>query len=111
MSPQHSAYLWLAQRVTALVLAACVIVHLITMIIAVQGGLTAGEILARTQGSIAWLLFYSVFVVAIVVHAPIGLRNIAREHLRWAKGADIAAVLFGLLLLVLGFRAVWGVFS
>ncbi|XKE44391.1 hypothetical protein LG302_13575 [Halomonas organivorans] len=111
MSPRHSAYLWLAQRVSAMVLAFCVLVHLITMIIAVQGGLTAAEILARTQGSTLWFLFYSLFVIAVAIHAPIGLRAIAREHLKWGSIIEIAVTVIGLLLLTLGFRAVWGVFS
>ncbi|PMR68247.1 succinate dehydrogenase [Halomonas heilongjiangensis] len=111
MSPRHSAFLWLAQRVSALVLAFCVLVHLITMIIVVQGGLTAAEILARTQGSIPWLLFYSLFVIAVAIHAPIGLRHIAREHLKLGSGVEVIVSLFGLLLLILGSRAIWGVFS
>lgn len=111
MSPRHSAFLWLAQRISAMVLAFCVMVHLITMMIAVQGGLTAAEILARTQGSIIWLLFYSLFVVAVAIHAPIGLRYIVREHLKWGSSVEIIVTLFGLLLLAMGFRAIWGVFS
>jgi fumarate reductase subunit C len=111
MSPHLAAYLWLAQRASAMVLAFCVIVHLITMIIAVQGGLTAAEILARTQGSIIWLLFYSLFVIAVAIHAPIGLRYIAKEHLKGGTSIDVLVTLFALLLLAMGFRAVWGVFS
>ena len=40
------ARLWYAQRVSAIVLAVCVVVHLATMIYAVRGGLTAAEILS-----------------------------------------------------------------
>jgi fumarate reductase subunit C len=56
-----------------------VIGHLAVMIYAVQGGLTAGEILTRTQGSVVWGLFYGTFVVAASVHAAIGLRTIISE--------------------------------
>ena len=45
------AHLWVVQRLTAMVLALAVLVHLITIISAVRGGLSAREILARTQGS------------------------------------------------------------
>ncbi len=98
---------WLAQRASAAVLALCVAVHLATMIVAVRNGLTAAEILARTRGSIAWASFYGVFVVAVAIHAPIGLRVVLTE---WAgargRAVDIALVVFALVLFVLGIRAV-----
>ena len=99
--------LWLAQRGSAAVLALCVIVHLATMIVAVRGGLTAAEILGRTRGSVAWALFYGVFVVAVAVHAPIGLRTVVAEmrggHRR---SIDIAMLAFAVVLLGLGWRGV-----
>ena len=54
VSARREAVLWIGQRVSAMVLAACVMVHLVTIIYAVRGGLSAAEILARTRGSIAW---------------------------------------------------------
>jgi fumarate reductase subunit C len=57
MSVRTQTFLWVAQRASAAVLGVCVLVHLVTMIYAVRGGLTAGEILSRTQGSVAWLVF------------------------------------------------------
>jgi fumarate reductase subunit C len=108
MTPERAgAWLWLAQRASAAVLALCVVVHLATMIVAVRGGLTAAEILARTRGSVGWAAFYGVFVVAVAIHAPIGLRTIAAEvrggHHRAIDGA---ALVVALLLLALGLRAV-----
>jgi len=99
--------LWLAQRASAGVLALCVVVHLVTMIVAVRGGLTAAEILGRTRGSIVWAAFYAVFVLAVAVHAPIGVRTIVAE-VRGAhgRGIDAAMLAFALLLLALGLRAV-----
>ena len=73
MSPRAQALLWGAQRASAALLAICVVVHLTTVIYAVQNGLSAAEILGRTRGNPAWLLFYVVFVTAVAVHAPIGL--------------------------------------
>ena len=101
--------LWTAQRATAAVLAICVAVHLATVIYAVRGGLTAAEILERTRGSLGWMLFYSVFVLAVAIHAPIGLRAILREMTIW-RGAslDAATALVSILLIVLGWRAVGG---
>ena len=100
------ARLWLAQRATALVLAACVAVHLVTIVLAVRGGLDANAILARTRGSVAVAAFYGVFVVAAAIHGAIGLRTIAREWLRWHRGVGIAATLAALALVMLGLRAV-----
>jgi fumarate reductase subunit C len=104
--------LWLAQRITAAILAVCVVVHLATIIYAVQGGLTAAEILGRTRGNTAWLAFYSVFVVAAAIHAPIGLRPVLGEWLRW-RGASREAFLifFSTILLLTGMRAALAVFS
>ncbi len=105
------ARLWYGQRVSAMVLAVCVLVHLATIIYAVRGGLSAGEILARTQGNWLFALFYLVFVVAVALHAPIGLARIAEEWLGWrGRASAILAGGLGLLLLVLGLRAVWAVF-
>ena len=102
--------IWLAQRISAAVLAACVLVHLALIIYAVRGGLSAAEILGRTRGSVAWGGFYIVFVTAIAVHAPIGLRNVVSEFTRQrAERYDWLMHLSGLLLLLAGLRAVYGV--
>jgi fumarate reductase subunit C len=105
------ALLWTAQRASAAVLALCVVVHLATMIYAIRGGLSAAEILARTRGSFGWLAFYTLFVLAVSVHAPIGLRAILIEWLRWRdRSRDVAVAGFALLLAWMGMRAVLGVF-
>ena len=104
--------LWVAQRATAAILAVCVVVHLATIIYAVQGGLTAAEILARTRGSTAWLAFYSLFVFAAAIHAPIGLRPVLGEWLRWRGiSCEIFVVAFGMVLAGVGMRAVLAVFA
>jgi fumarate reductase subunit C len=99
--------LWIAQRATAALLAFCVVAHLATMIVAVRGGLTAAEILGRTRGNVGWATFYGLFVLAVAIHAPIGLRTVAGEWLQWrGRGADACCVAIGVLLLALGWRAV-----
>jgi fumarate reductase subunit C len=94
------------------VLALCVTVHLVTIVYAVRGGLTAAEILARTRGNNAWLAFYALFVVAVSIHAPIGLRAVLGEWVRW-RGAsrEFVLLLFSMILLWTGMRAVFGVFQ
>jgi len=112
LSFRTQSFLWVAQRLSAGVLALCVLVHLATMIYAVRGGLTAAEILGRTQGSIAWFAFYSLFVLAIVVHVPIGLRAVLAEWLGWrGPSRDWMLVLFASVLAFMGMRAVLGVFA
>jgi succinate dehydrogenase subunit C len=106
-----TAALFLVQRVSAMVLAFAVSVHLLTILYAVRGGLTAGEILARTRENGWFLAFYMVFVVAVAVHAPIGLRNIMREWTSWrGRSLDIVLAVFALLLLGLGLRAAFAVY-
>ncbi|MEK6593570.1 MAG: succinate dehydrogenase [Pseudomonadota bacterium] len=112
MNVRAQALLWVAQRYSAMVLALCVIVHLITMIYAVRNGLSAAEILGRTRGNTAWAGFYALFVAAVAIHAPIGLRNIISETLGWrGRSLDIAVLVIGLLLVLWGLRAVWAVFG
>lgn len=107
MSTRREVMLWTAQRVTAVVLALCVIVHLATIIYAVRGGLTAAEILGRTRGSYAWGTFYSVFVIAAAIHGSIGLRTIAAEWLGFRGGlAEWAMTVAALVLTITGLRAV-----
>ena len=107
MSAPLATRLWLAQRASAAVLALCVTVHLATMIAAVRGGLSASEILNRTRGSVAWATFYGLFVLAVSIHVPIGLRTVAAEWLGWRSGgADAACTVFGVGLLLLGALAI-----
>ncbi len=99
--------LYLAQRISAAIMAPLVLVHLGVMIYAIQGGLSAEEILARTRGSLLWGSFYGVFVLAVAAHAAIGMRNILSEWLQ-LRGPLLSTVcwVFGLGLWALGWRAV-----
>jgi fumarate reductase subunit C len=106
MSARVEARLWVVQRATAVVLAACVLVHLVTLVYAVRGGLSAEALLGRTRGHYGWGAFYAAFVLAASVHGAIGLRTIAREWLGWRRAAGGAAVAVALALAVLGLRAV-----
>ena len=102
--------LYAAQRVTAMILAPLVLIHLGLILYAVSDGLTADEILSRTRGNTAWAVFYILFVLSAAVHAPLGLRNILREWLGLrGRMVDFALVLFALLLAGLGLRAVMAV--
>ena len=101
------AWLFVAQRASAVVLAVCVAVHLAVIIAAAQMGISAAAILGRTRGAFGWMAFYGAFVAAIAIHAPIGLRAILRESTRWrGLSLDLAVMAFALLLLALGMRAI-----
>jgi succinate dehydrogenase subunit C len=99
--------LYLAQRLTAAVMAPLVAMHLAVIVYATRHGLSAADVLARTRGSIAWALFYGLFVIAAAIHAPIGIRTVLTE---WSplkgRSLDAVALVIGVLLLVLGLRAV-----
>ena len=101
--------LWLIHRMTGMLLGFFVIIHLVTMILAIQGGLTAREILERTSGN--WLLgiFYGVFAIAAALHGSIGLRTVAQEVIGW-RGVSLNAAtgFFCLLLIAIGLAAVKG---
>ncbi len=102
--------LFLVQRLTAMVMAPFVLIHLGLMTYAIQGGLSAGEILGRTQGSVFWFLFYGGFVLAAGIHGAIGCRVIAHEWLG-LRGNALSALTWGLalFLIVFGMRAVFAV--
>ena len=106
------ARLFLLQRASAVVLAPLALAHLGLVLYAVRGGLSAEEILARTQGSVGWALFYGLFVLAASVHAPIGVRNVIREWTAW-RGASLDAgmLVLAALLMAAGLRAVWAVIA
>ncbi|MCC2597635.1 succinate dehydrogenase [Pusillimonas sp. MFBS29] len=101
---------WYWQRITAMAMAAFVTIHLFVIIYAIQGGLSAAEILARTRGNLLWGLFYAAFVGLVAVHASIGIRNVLVE---WCSLGDSTATwasrLLALILLIMGLRAVWAV--
>jgi len=101
---------YLIQRASALIMAPLVLVHLTLVIYAVRDGMTASDILARTQGSFGWAVFYTIFVLAAVSHADVGVRNVLIEWSPLSKStATLLAHAFAVLTLVLGLRAVYAV--
>ena len=99
--------LYLLQRATAAVMAPLVLVHIAVIFYATRHGMSAADILGRTRGSIAWAAFYGLFVLAVSVHASIGVRNVLSE---WTplpeRHVDACTVFFGIVLVALGLRAV-----
>ena len=98
-------YVW--QRLTAAVMLPLILVHIATIFIATGNGLSAADMLARTQGSLLWGSFYSAFVLMAAIHGAIGLRSVLTDWTAMGERArDGAMWTFGLLLLTLGLRAV-----
>lgn len=110
VAAMNEVRLYLVQRISAAIMAPLVLLHLGVMIYAIQGGLSAEEILGRTRGSLFWGATYGLFVVAVALHAALGLRNILREWVpvprNWLNGLSWV---FALGLLYLGGRAVLAV--
>jgi len=100
-------HLFLLQRLSAMLLAPLVISHLILIMIAVRNGLSAEEILNRTQGNYFWGGFYVVFVLNVSIHAPIGMRNVLREWTKIPKArVNHICIFLAIIFLALGIRAV-----
>src|ERR687895_503889 len=98
-------YFW--QRLTAALMAPLIVGHLTVVFYATSAGLSAADILARTRGSIGWALYYGAFVVLAAIHGAIGVRAVARESTSLRdRGLDVLMWGFGLVLLLLGLRAV-----
>jgi fumarate reductase subunit C len=99
--------LYILQRATAAIMAPLVLAHLVLIFYATSRGLSAAEVLGRTRGSIAWGLFYSLFVLAAAIHGAIGVRVVASEWTR-LRGSHLDALMWGLglMLAALGLRAV-----
>lgn len=105
-----SPRLFMLQRLSALLMAPLVFGHLAVMIYAIDGGLDAAEILGRTQGSVFWAGFYGLFVLAVSMHAAIGMRVVASEWLQLRGGMlEWLTWVIGLLLLIMGMSAVLAV--
>ena len=100
-------YFFLAQRISAVVLAPLIVVHLVTIIFISGENLTAGEILGRTQGNLVWAFYYGLFILAVSIHGAIGLRVVVQEMFRIRQThANFIGLVVGLLVFVLGFRAI-----
>jgi fumarate reductase subunit C len=106
------AWCWMLQRATAVILAICVAVHLVTIVVAIYHGLTAAAILGRTRGSAGWAVFYTVFVLSVALHAPLGLRPVLAEWLKLrGRGIDALLAVLAVLFAAGGLAAIHGVVS
>lgn len=104
---RYAAWCFVLQRASAAVLALCVVVHLATIIYAVRHALSAQAIVGRMHANILWPAFYTLFVVAVAVHAPLGLRAVADEWLGLrGRATDVVLALIALVLLGGGLYAV-----
>ncbi|MBI1776712.1 MAG: succinate dehydrogenase [Proteobacteria bacterium] len=111
MNARAETLIWVVQRLSAAMLAGAVAVHLATVLYAVRGGLKAADIIQRLHGSVGWMVFYALFVIAVALHAPIGLRTVFSELMGWrGRSLDLAMLALAVALLWLGLRAGIGLF-
>ena len=102
--------LYMLQRLSAFLMIPFVIVHIVLMIYAIEGGLSADEVLGRTRGSIFWFFYYSIFVFLVSLHGSLGLRIVLSELLDFTSRALTSLTIFVFLfLLLLGFFSVYAV--
>lgn len=101
--------LWLAHRLTGMALGLFVIIHLVTILVVIKGGLSAAEIMERTSSNFIVTIYYGLFVIAAAVHSAIGLRTVAHEVLNW-KGftLNVMTLIFFAFLCVVGMAAIIG---
>jgi fumarate reductase subunit C len=112
VSARLETWLWFAQRLSAMVLAVAVAVHLGTIVYAVQGGLDGAEIVARVAGNGGWLAFYVVFAAAAAVHAPIGLRAVLVEMTPLpARAVDVLVTAAVIGIAWTGWSAAYGLYG
>ena len=115
MNQQHSVnpdlILFVTQRVTGALLALLLLIHLITIMYAVQGEISVSEIVERVRGNTVWVIFYGIFIVSAVVHSMIGVRNILAEMSNLNRRfVDVAVTIYAVASLWLGIealRAIW----
>ena len=89
MNAQRSELvLWAAQRVTALFLAAFVLVHLATIIYAVRAGLSASAILERTHDRVRGILTTKKAILVAAAQELKRTETLEGERLRRALAGD-----------------------
>jgi fumarate reductase subunit C len=99
--------LYVYQRLTAALMVPLVVIHIAVIFYATRQRMTATDILSRTHGSMVWASYYGLFVAAASIHSSIGVRNVLTEwSLLTERRAGWYAIGFGLMLFVLGLRAV-----
>lgn len=109
MNGRLEVKLWLAHRITGMALGVFVVIHLITVVSVIEGGLSASEIMQRTSGNLLMGIYYGLFVIAAAVHASIGLRTVAQEVLHWSGSRlDYVMLAFFVLLCAIGMAAIKG---
>jgi len=69
MSVIIEARLWWLSRLSAAVVALCVLIHMSLIIWVMHRGISAADTLQRAHAHRQWLVFYSLFLLCISVHA------------------------------------------
>ena len=97
-------YIW--QRLTAALMAPLVLVHVAVIFYASRKGLSAADILGRTRGSIVWASSTALRCRGGDSRFDRRAQRVDRMVTGRRAPAAIFSIAFGLLLIVLGLRAV-----
>ena len=73
-------FCWLMQRVSGIILAYALVVHLWTVNVVNQGDLNWQTISARMQEGNFWFIYYILFIPAVIYHAFNGLWSIFMDY-------------------------------
>ncbi len=85
--------------------------HLFVTLALGRSDLTAAQLLAQTQGSSGWLVYYGLLIVLVAVHGPIGVwKVLGRIDIGPVYLKAGIALLLGVSILALGFRALAGLY-
>jgi len=78
MKVSSQAFNWLMQRITALIIAAGLVVHFVVLHFLIERPVTIHKVAERLN-SFGWVLFDSILLIAVVYHALYGCYNILSD--------------------------------
>ena len=102
-----SVRLYMIQRGSAALMVPLIALHIWLIYYATAKGLTAADVMYRTRGNWGWGAYYTAFVLLATMHAAIGIRGVLADWTALDRPAlDTTAMLFAVVLLTTGLRAV-----
>ena len=96
MKVSSQAFNWLMQRITALIIAAGLIVHFVVLHFLIERPVTIHKVAERLN-SFGWVLFDSILLLAVVYHALYGCYNIVNDFRPSEKVKGFMVVLLWVL--------------
>lgn len=104
MKVSSQAFNWFMQRITALIIAAGLIVHFVVLHFLIERPVTIHKVAERLQ-SFGWVLFDSVLLIAVIYHALYGCYNIINDFSPSERVKGFMVILFwviGIIAIIIG---------